>query len=262
MPTVDPKPGMFGWTDLSTTDPDGARDFYAALFGWTYDVQEGDFGVYSMCRKNGVNVAGLAGQSPEQAEAGVPPMWNSYVHVDDVDGVTRRAKEMGAGVHLEPMDVMDVGRMSVIRDPTGGVLCLWQERKSPGPTLFNEPGAMCWNELATRDQAGAADFYGELLGWTYEEMETPGGPYRVIHNDGRPNGGILQMNEQWPDEIPPHWMVYFWVDDVEAAAEEVDALGGGVNVEPMDIGVGQMSVVQDPQGAVFTLFRAEEGPST
>lgn len=262
MPEVESTTGMFTWADLSTTDPAGAQAFYAGVLGWEYEeIPAGEHGMYTLCRKDGKDVAGMGKQPEHEVEAGIPPMWSSHVLVDDVDALTGRVPELGGYVVLEPMDVMEAGRMSIVRDPSGGMLCLWEPRSHRGADLFNEHGAMAWNELATRDREAAVAFYGELLGWEFEGMESPGGPYELIRNRGRMNGGVLQMTEEWPDEIPPHWMVYFWVDDVETAAERVRELGGSVSVEPFDIGVGTMSVVSDPQGAVFTLFNGQDGPS-
>jgi hypothetical protein len=70
---------------------------------------------------------------------------------------------------------------------------------------------------------------------------------------------MVQMNEMWPAEVPAHWMVYFSVDDTDASAAQVAALGGTVSVEPFDLPqVGRIAVLNDPQGAVFSvLARAE-----
>jgi len=254
VPELELAHGMFCWTDLSTPDPEGVRPFYEELFGWSAETVPGGGGApYTIFSRDGHQVAGLMEQPDEQREAGIPPVWSSYVAVDDVDDTTGRARDLGGSVELEPMEVAGAGRMSVIRDPTGGVLCLWQTEEV-GTGLYNEPGSMIWNELATRDHGRAADFYGELLGWEFETTEAHGTTYRMIRNRGRDNGGILQMTDEWPDEIPAHWMVYFAVESTEASVGKVQELGGEVSVPPTDIEVGVMSVVGDPQGGTFTLF--------
>lgn len=259
MPELEITPGMFCWTDLSTPNPDEARPFYEALFGWSSEEVPGGGGQpYTIFSLNEHQVAGMMIQPPDQQASGFPPIWSSYVAVEDVDASTARARGLGGSVELEPMDVGEAGRMSVVQDPTGGVLCLWEVGEM-GSGFYNEPGAMTWNELATRDAAGAADFYGALLGWEFDKMKTHGTTYRVIENAGRQNGGILQMTDEWPDDLPAHWMVYFAVEDVEEAVERLKELGGAVSVPPTDIEVGVMSVVGDPGGGTFTLFENRPG---
>jgi hypothetical protein len=249
--------GMFSWTDLSVPDPEAVKPFYHELFGWeSRDEPAGEYGVYTMFSLDGADVAGMGTQPPDARESGIPPMWSSYVSVDDVEAVVERVPELGGTVIMPPMEVMDSGHMAVIQDPTGAVVSLWQTGTHAGADVFNESGAMSWNELATRDLEAALAFYGQLLGWEYDDMETPAGIYKVIMNQGRPNGGILQMNEEWPDDIPAHWMVYFNVDDVEEAAAKVEELGGSISVPPTDIGVGIFAVVGDPAGGTFTLFKS------
>src|SRR5947208_458155 len=93
-------PGTFSWADLSTTDQDAAKGFYGELFGWEYtDNPVGDGAVYSMATVDGKSVAAISGQPEQQREAGVPPMWNSYVTVASADDAAAKAGELGANVH-------------------------------------------------------------------------------------------------------------------------------------------------------------------
>ena len=116
------------------------------------------------------------------------------------------------------------------------------------------PGVPCWIDTTQRDPAAAAEFYRGLFGWEFEDMESPGGLYKLIRNGGRMNGGVLQMNDEWPDEIPPHWMVYFWVDDVEEATERVREHGGSVSVEPFDIGVGTSEIADNAAAVLLAVI--------
>src|SRR5438876_5148565 len=157
-------PGTFCWTDLTTTDQDGAKAFYSGLFGWeAEDLPVGDGLFYSMMRKDGKDVAAIATQPEQQREAGVPPTWNSYVSVEDADPVAERAGQLGANVHAPPFDVMDSGRMAVIQDPQGAFIQVWQPKQHFGAALVNAPGALCWNELQTTDMDGSAAFYRDLF---------------------------------------------------------------------------------------------------
>src|SRR6185503_10813070 len=179
-------PGTFSWVDLSTTDPRAAKSFYGDLFGWEFDdLPVGDGQTYSMCRVGGRAVCALS----EQREEGIPPHWNNYVTVDDLDARTAKAGELGGSVFAEPFDVLEAGRMSVVADPTGAIFCMWEPRNSIGAELVNVPGALTWNELATMDIGRAKEFYGALFDWRLEDMEGSEIPYTIILNGDRSNGG-------------------------------------------------------------------------
>jgi predicted enzyme related to lactoylglutathione lyase len=249
-------PGTFSWTDLATTDPDAAKAFYAELFGWEAEDIPVPGGYYSMQRKNGKDVAAIAGQPPAQRDAGAPPAWQSYVTVASADDAAQRAGELGGTVHAPPFDVMEAGRMAVVQDPQGAFFILWEPRNNIGAALVNAPGALCWNELAAAELDTAPDFYAGLFGWHTEPFE--GGPmrYLTIKNGDRANGG---MREQQPQE-PPHWLVYFAVDDVDASVAKIGELGGGTIAGPFEMAMARMAVVRDPQGAVFALYAGQLEP--
>ena len=249
-------PGTFSWTDLTTTDPAAAKEFYTGLLGWQFtEMPAGDGVEYSMAAVGGSWVAAVSPQPQQQRDAGVPPTWNSYITVQDVDAAAARAVELGGSVHAGPFDVMEAGRMAVVRDPQGAWFQIWQPRQHHGAGLVNAPGALCWNELGTPDAAGAAEFYGSLFGWTTAPVQDADPPYLVIRTaDGHTNGGIRPPA---PPEAPPAWLVYFATADIDASSAAVARLGGGVMVEPMDIGVARISVVRDPQGAVFALYAGD-----
>src|SRR5436190_10791270 len=116
-------PGTFCWTDLTTTDQAAAKAFYGALFGWeAQDMPVGEGIHYSMMRLDGKDVAAISPQPPQQRDAGVPPVWNSYVAVESADAAANRAQELGASVHAPPFDVLEAGRMAVHPGPPGRLL--------------------------------------------------------------------------------------------------------------------------------------------
>jgi predicted enzyme related to lactoylglutathione lyase len=246
-------PGTFSWADLTTTDQDAAKQFYTALFGWDVtDNPVGDEMVYSMMSIDGKNVSAISPQPQQQREAGVPPMWNSYITVEDADAAAARAGELGATVHAPPFEVMDVGRMAVIQDPQGAFFELWEPKTTIGAGFVNAHGALCWNELASPDTDASAKFYGDLFGWTSSSMDFGGQPYTVVAVGASSNGGIRAPMS--PQE-PPHWLVYFGIDDIDAGVAKASELGGKVLAPPMDIGEGnRIAILQDPQGAVFALY--------
>jgi predicted enzyme related to lactoylglutathione lyase len=246
-------PGTFSWTDLSTTDQEAAKAFYAGLFGWDYeDSPVGDGFYYSMAKLDGHFVGAISLQQEQQREAGVPPAWNSYVTVQNADETLARARELGATVHADAFDVMEAGRMGVIQDPQGAYFLVWQANQHIGAGLVNAPGAMSWNELGTPDPDAAASFYGELLGWTTTPMEGADPPYLVIKTAaGNSNGGLRPPA---PPGAPPFWLVYFATGDLDSALAKVQELGGSQLVPATDIGIAKIAVVQDPQGAVFAFY--------
>jgi uncharacterized protein len=235
-------PGTFSWVDLTTSDDEASKEFYAALFGWTYEGL--------LAKLDGDYVAAI----PPAVE-GFPPHWNSYVTVTSADETTAKAKELGANVIEEPFDVMEAGRMALFQDPTGASLCVWEPRDSIGATRVNDVGCLTWNELHTPDPARALEFYAGLFGWTSEEMGAGEGgvAYTVIRNGERTNGGVMPAQEG----EPPSWIPYFVVEsrgDSLAKAEEL----GGRSLFQMDMPQGKIAGATDPQGAVFALW---EGPT-
>jgi uncharacterized protein len=238
-------PGTFSWVELVTSDADAAKAFYTEVFGWDYhDNPIGDGMVYTTALVDG-KAAGALFASTEQ-----PPHWNCYVTVASADEATQKARDLGANVMAEPFDVMDVGRMAVIADPTGAALCLWEPRAHIGAAVVNQPGALTWTDLVSPDPDAAAKFYGELFGWTFMDIPDSGG-YRVIRNGERSNGGIPPAQGA---DAPRAWLPYFGHEDVDAAVARIGELGGRTLTPPMDIGMGRIAGVADPQGAVFALW--------
>jgi uncharacterized protein len=250
-------PGTFCWVDLSTTDAAGAKSFYSGLFGWEFEDMPTGNGVYSMARLRGKNVCAAAEQREQEREMGVPPHWNNYVSVEDPDASAEKARELGGNVLMEPFDVMDVGRMAVIADPTGAVFCAWQPRRSIGAELVNEPATLCWNELSTHEAGKAKEFYAALFGWSSEDFGD--GAYTIVRVGDKSNGGIRPMRED-ESGIPPYWLPYFAVEDADAAASKAAELGGNVMIPPMDVPVAQgsrIAIIADPQNAMFGIFSGQ-----
>jgi predicted enzyme related to lactoylglutathione lyase len=179
------EPGTFCWVDLATTDQDAAKAFYAELFGWEYDDRPvGDGAVYSLATVGGRQVAAISTMPERMRQAGAPPSWMSYVSVADADATAARARELGAELVVEPFDVLDAGRMAVVRDPQGAVFALWQPREQRGAQLVNVAGAFTWNDVVTTDPEAARRFYADLFGWSYQQIEGAEPPYAVIrHRD-------------------------------------------------------------------------------
>jgi uncharacterized protein len=259
--------------DTSQPDPEAAVAFYGGLFGWEFEdvMPPGSEAKYFIARIRGGHVAAV-GSTPEAA----PPaaMWNTYVWVDRADEAAAKVRNAGGSVVMEPFDVMDAGRMAVFTDPEGAAFCVWQAKANKGARIVNEHGSLNFNDLNTRDAAGAKSFYGSVFGWRTLELEggfemwtLPGYGDHLERDDpdlrtrmaevDAPNGfedvvaSLVPIADEQPD-VPAHWGVTFAVDDADAIAAKADELGGNVVLPPMDAPWVRMTVIADPQGATFT----------
>jgi predicted enzyme related to lactoylglutathione lyase len=246
-------PGTFCWADLGTTDADAAKAFYSRVFGWEpVDEPGGDAGTYTTFKLDGRDVAALY-EMGEEERGSNGPHWSSYVSVEDVDALAERARELGGEVLAAPFDVLEHGRMTALRDPTGATLHLWQPRAQIGAGRVNDPGCMVWNELASPDPARARDFFAALLGWTVEPEESG---YGVIKSRGALNGGLRPPQ----DGEPTHWLVYFTTSSCDESIEAIREAGGSVIAGPVHTPVGRVAAVSDAQGAAFALYEGEVDP--
>ncbi len=256
--TLQYKPGTFCWVELGTTDSAAAKTFYTQLFGWEYeDHPMGPGMVYTMLKLNGKDLGALYELMPEMKAQGVPPNWLSYVSVNNADETAEKAKATGATLLKEPFDVMTEGRMAVVQDPTGAVFALWQAQNHPGSAVRMVSGSVCWNELATHDTQKAGEFYSNVLGWSREAFPGPI-EYTIFKNGEEGIGGMYKITPEM-GSVPPHWLVYFAVDDCDAKAAEATELGATVMMPPDNIpGVGRFAILNDPQGAVFAIIKLEQ----
>jgi uncharacterized protein len=244
------------WVDLGVDDIAKASTFYASLFGW--DIQPGppEAGGYTMCLKKGRPVAGIG---PKQGPPGSSPVWTTYLASADADQTAAKITEAGGQLFMQPMDVMDVGRMAVAADPGGAIFGIWQARSHTGLGLANEPGAVCWNENLSRNFDGNKAFYQAVFGYEYGDIEAEGFRYATLKLDGTDVGGIGELDSSFPSDLPAHWATYFAVASTDDAAAAVDAAGGMVVREPWDTPYGRMAIVGDNQGAAFSLMSMPEG---
>ncbi len=210
--------GTPNWIDITTPDPDAAKEFYSELFGWSWDDQTGpDGNVYSMASKDGQPIAGLGKTSQEMINQGVPPMWNTYFAADDCDEVAKKASAAGGSVMVEPFDIPDAGRMAFIVDDQGATAGIWQADQHIGCGLVNAPGAYTWAELNARDTEAATAFYGAVLGLGSQELDMGEMPYTMFNVGADTVGGTLKPPM---DQIPNHWHVYLGAADTKATAEK------------------------------------------
>jgi uncharacterized protein len=242
--------GTPSWVDLATPDLDGSKDFYGALLGWRFERGTEQEGFYTMAYLGDAAAAGMM-----QISEGNPmaPVWTSYVTVDDIQQTVKQVEPSGGQVVQAPIDVLEFGKMAVLADPTGAVICAWQPGTHIGSGVVNEPGAFCWSELISPDVEKAAVFYGELFGWTTRTTEMgPGQAYTEFLLDGNSIAG--GMAPPAPG-MPAYWGVYFSVADTDGALDQAKAKGASVMMGPIDIPAGRFAVLRDPQGVVVSFIQ-------
>ncbi len=258
MPNIEKNPpGAFSWIELASTDQDSAKAFYSSLFGWTINDQSmGPSGTYTMFQIDGRNIGAAYTMQAEERAEGAPPHWNLYITVESADEAASKAKQLGATIFAPPFDVMDVGRMAVMADPTGAAFCVWQAKKHRGVEITGVDGTLCWADLSTPDREKAQKFYAGLFGWKISAGEKDPSEYLHIQNGEAFIGGIPPTADRDPS-MPAHWLPYIQVNDVDTTAAKAQHNGGKVYLAPMSMeGVGRMAVLADPQGAVFAIFKS------
>ena len=250
-------PGTPCWIDLGTPDQDAAAEFYGGLFGWSVAADENaeQTGGYRVATLRGKAIGGVM----KLMEENQPPAWSTYVCVEDVDAAAAKVREAGGTLAVEPMDVLDYGRLAFFTDPEGAFLGLWQPGRNKGSELVNEPGAVSWNELNTRDPEAAKKFYGAVFGWQFDDQEVEGtGTYTSIGVGDGVVAGMLDMSGRAPEAVPAHWQVYFAVEDCDATVAKAKEMGGNLGFGPLDIPPGRFAIVSDPHGAHFAVIALNE----
>jgi hypothetical protein len=242
-------PGTPCWIDLGSPDLEASKAFYTALLGWTAHTSDDPaMGGYTMFHQGDSPVAGLGGLMSDAA----PPAWTWYAATDNIDATAARVEGSGGKVVAAPMDIPGAGRMAVFMDSTGAAFSAWQPGDFKGAEVVNEPHSFAWNELMVREIDGATDFYGKVLGWTTQTNDQLGMEYTLFQVGDRSVAGMMPMaGDQWPEDLPSHWMIYLAVADTDAAAERVRELGGTISVPPTDSPAGRFAVAGDSTGAVF-----------
>ncbi|MBJ7347488.1 MAG: VOC family protein [Thermoleophilaceae bacterium] len=246
-------PGTPSWVDLSSPDLDGSAAFYGGLFGWACHEAGPleETGGYRMFTQNDKYVAGMG----PHMMPGMPTVWTTYIATEDADATAAKIEAAGGKVYMAPMTVMTAGRMGMFADPSGAGFAIWQPIDHPGAQLVNEHGALTWNELGTRDTDGAQAFYNAVFGWDYNSHPMGEGVnYTEAQVGGQSVGGMYDMTNMLPAEVPAHWLTYFWVDDCDASAAKATELGAQVMMGPTDIPPGRFALITDPQGAMFAII--------
>ena len=150
----------------------------------------------------------------------------------------------------------------MLRDPEGAFIGIIQQNRHPGAQIVNEPGTWTWNNLLTRDLEGAKRFYGDVFGWTaiHNEEAPPGVLMWQVEGQRWPEGmgGLMEISDDLPAEMPPHWQVYFIVENMRRGASRTrrHRRERSVGFGPIDVPVGRLATLVDPQGAAVSLIES------
>ena len=251
---TNPNTGRFIWHELMTTDTTAATKFYGGLFGWTVKEMNGPMGTYRMFMQGEMPIGGAMASPP-----GVPSNWLVYMGVEDVDASAKKIAEVGGKIMVPPTTVPDMLRFACGADGQGAAFGIMKgmgpgSDKPPydGPS---RPGTFTWDELHTKDLEAAKKFYAAVFGWTGKGSAGGAMDYWHWQSNGKDIGGMMSL--MGGPGVPPHWLAYIAVSDVDAMTKKVETLGGKVVMPAMEIEkVGKFSVVKDPTGGVFSLFRS------
>jgi predicted enzyme related to lactoylglutathione lyase len=124
------EPGALTWTELATSDTEGAKKFYTSLFGWKEKTSTGAGMTYTEFSVADTPGAGMMEINEQMKAMHVPPNWMPYFQVADVDVSANKAKELGGKLFVPPMDIPNTGRFSVISDPQGAVFAIYKPLRS------------------------------------------------------------------------------------------------------------------------------------
>jgi predicted enzyme related to lactoylglutathione lyase len=242
------------WYELMTTDTAAANTFYKNVVGWTSAPFEGSPMPYTVFKRSGeVQVAGLM-ERPE--DMNMPPFWAMYVAVPKLEDAVAHITRLG-GSELSPViEVATVGRLQMMKDPHGAAFYIIQPTPADErPEAAPEVGEASWHELMTTDAPAALEFYREIFGWQPSETMDMGamGKYYMFNRAHGMIGGMMNKPPEMA-QVPPHWMIYFRVPNINDATDRITMNGGTITNGPMEVPGGDWVVnAMDPQGAAFAL---------
>ncbi len=242
------------WVDLMTSNMKKAREFYTAVFGWSYEVEDAEkYAGYTMAYKDGKSVAGLM---QSQDDEGHPDVWTTYLRVNNMAQSLGAAKNAGATVFLDAMDVPEQGKMAMIGDPGMAAIGLWEFGGHTGFQAHEVNGAAAWHELHSKNYAADVRFYADVFGLQASVMsDSEDFRYTQLLAGDRELAGIMDAAGFLPREVPSSWQVYFQTDDVDAAIAKALTLGATIVNPAEDSPYGKIAGLTDSTGALFKLVQ-------
>jgi hypothetical protein len=237
------------WTELAVPDPEAAKAFYAAVFGWKAETdprpEAGGYAYFKLGEASVAAVSPLPGAGPAA--------WSVCLAVQDADATAAMATEQGGRVLTPPTDVFELGRYGVIADPGGAAFSVWQAKAFSGAEVLGDPDSLGWIELSARDPKLALAFYPTVFGWSTHLSDY----YTEWSVEGTHFGGLVDL-EQVPgsEGVASHWKPYFRVENVDETAVRADGAGARLLLAPANVPGDELRicVLRDPQGAEFGIF--------
>jgi predicted enzyme related to lactoylglutathione lyase len=241
------------WVDLLVGDVERAQSFYSDLFGWRWLAGDAATGGYPMALLDGHPVAGI---SRKPAGAPVPSQWLTYLRVGQIEVAAAAIEAHGGRTLGRPVPIGALSRTVIALDPGGAYFGVWEPGDLPGSGLLDAPGSLTWNELLTRDYDRVQRFQLGVFGHEFTDETEPGGPrWATAHTgDGNPAYGLAEIGDEWPREIPPHWVASFAASDVVPAIGRALELGATLIQGPFDGPYGMGAVLSGPEGEVFSIL--------
>jgi hypothetical protein len=252
--------------DLTVADANTVRDFYAAVVGWNAEpLDMGGYADYVMAEPaTGAPVAGVC--HARGGNASLPPVWLAYVAVADLDAALRRCGDLGGAVAAGPFGEPG-GRYAVIGDPIGVAIAVIEASDTGEGRVESQPspegagprsGTMVGIDLTVPDPEQIRDFYASVMGWTPRPVDQ-GGYVDYEMTDGATGSAIAGICHARGANagLPPVWLPYVAVDDLDGALRRCTELGGSAVAGPFgDAGSWRYAVIRDPAGAHLALSGA------
>ena len=243
------------WIELASQEAASGKHFYAALFNWQLKDMPIPEGVYTLFAIDNDDIGAMYQLPKTSTELTTPTYWGIYFAVDDLNTTLEILKAHGGKVVVGPHVVGDAGQMAQCQDPEGTTFSLWQAGQHIGSIRKDEPNSLCWVELMCRKPDICKAFYSKVLGWLPQITLMDDFDYCEWLVGDTAIGGMMEMTPEWGN-MPSHWMPYIMVENCDATVAKATEIGGKVCVAPTDIPkVGRFSVLNDPQGGLFSVIK-------
>ncbi|PRW65296.1 VOC family protein [Actinopolyspora mortivallis] len=252
--------GMPCWIELVTPDVDSAREFYAALFGWSYEQRtDSEGGHHLLALHEGFPVASL-----RTTASGEDAKWRLFLATGDCRAACEQAVERGACVTVAPSRLDGIGTKVVLEGPSDAEFGLLEPEAS-WQFDVGLPGTLMWAELVTIKAQTADLFFQDLFGYTDAQFGTENHLDYSVWYLGEESvlARVSMLREHIDAETRPHWLLYLGVSEEVGTDEAVRrAVGahGRVRVDPYDSALGRAAVLRDPTGARFALVDPSRAP--
>ena len=245
--------GAFAWFEYFSKDWQSGSQFYSKLLNWT--TSEIKVGEQNTTMFTAGDICFANTETPR--ESNTPNHWASYIAVDDINLACEKVTSLKGKVLKDPFEIPTIGHSAFVTDPVGTHFFLFtpENKNSDVSVTGDKHGQVSWVDLMVEDPKALIPFYSEMFNWKIDAgTNMNGSVYHCFEAAGKAVGGIFQRPENVP-KMPPAWLPYFKVTDINKYTIEARNLGGTVAIEPTRIqDSGIFSGVNDPTGAFFYMY--------